>query len=191
MLDLRYVIPNTHVITANNNNINKQLNVTDAVDGNEIIFNNNKSHQQMLMKSINNQKKVNDIEHITDPIYQTISSEKSLKSLGRNCISLENLEHITTTKHDVNSYKNNLLQNYNALFMLQGYPIGYQQFPIQYINYHHPHYHNINRSTQYLPFSGHGGYTNPNPYNNRSNTNSKQSLGNDSDDYRKYRDVAL
>lgn len=42
-----------------------------------------------------------------------------------------------------------------------------------------------------MPFTNYGGYANPNPYSNLSNTNSRQSIGNDSDDYRKYRDVAL
>lgn len=42
-----------------------------------------------------------------------------------------------------------------------------------------------------MPFTNYGGYANPNPYSNLSNTNSRQSIGNESDDYRKYRDVAL
>lgn len=62
---------------------------------------------------------------------------------------------------------------------------------------HHPH---ARMPPQYYPpnyhrmppqFTNYAGYPNPNPYMNVSNTNSRQSIGNESDDYRKYRDVAL
>lgn len=55
--------------------------------------------------------------------------------------------------------------------------------PPQQSSYFHQNYR--------MPFTNYGGYANPNPYSNLSNTNSRQSIGNESDDYRKYRDVAL
>jgi hypothetical protein len=62
------------------------------------------------------------------------------------------------------------------------YHYYYQQYPIQFYNCPMP------------PFDGYNFYNvnYNNPYiNTSSNTNSRQSLGNASDDFRKYRDVAL
>lgn len=141
-----------------------------------------------------------------DPIYQTISSEKSgAKSLRRNCISLENLRTLTI-KNDLNSYGNNLLQNQIGQPQSQFYILP--AFPPSPLNYHVPYFNPKpqlvygpppprHMMAQHLkanhrtPFANYGGYANPNPYFNLSNTNSRQSIGNDSDDYRKYRDVAL
>lgn len=150
-----------------------------------------------------------------DPIYQTISSEKGAK-LGRNCISLENLRTLTI-KNDLNSYGNNLLQNHHGqqspYYVLPAFPptpAGYN-VPHYFSHKPHPGYvfgpsppfpmqpppHMMPPQSSYfhqnyrMPFTNYGGYTNPNPYSNLSNTNSRQSIGNDSDDYRKYRDVAL
>lgn len=112
-------------------------------------------------------------EIINDPIYYEIEPYKNTK-LGRNCVSLENLSGgVNAIKNDLTCYGNNLLQNYNPQWVQQP---AYQQFPPQYFNYqqHHQGF----------------GYSYNNPYISRSN-NSKQSLGNESDDYRKYRDVAL
>lgn len=154
-----------------------------------------------------------------DPIYQTISSEKGAK-LGRNCISLENLRTLTI-KNDLNSYGNNLLQNHGMPhYVLPAFPPpapgGYNithyfsQKPHATAHYmfgpspYHPppmvqpppmiptpqqsaYFHQNYR----MPFTNYGGYAHPNPYSNLSNTNSRQSIGNESDDYRKYRDVAL
>lgn len=148
-----------------------------------------------------------------DPIYQTISSEKgAVKALGRNCISLENLRTLTI-KNDLNNYGNNLLQNNDpncggppssGYYILPTFP------PPPPTSYHHyfshkvppymfgPTVHHAPMPQQYFqpnyrmgPFQNYGGYANPNPYMNLSNTNSRQSIGNESDDYRKYRDVAL
>lgn len=146
-----------------------------------------------------------------DPIYHTISSEKgTVKALGRNCISLENLRTLTI-KNDLNNYGNNLLQNTDPVcggppssgyYILPSFPppTNYHQ----YFSHKVPQYmfappvHHAPMPPQYFqqnyrmaPFTNYGGYVNPNPYMNLSNTNSRQSIGNESDDYRKYRDVAL
>lgn len=150
-----------------------------------------------------------------DPIYQTISSEKGAK-LGRNCISLENLRTLTI-KNDLNSYGNNLLQNHgqpsSPYYMLPAFPpppagynvthyfshkphpahymFGPPPFPMQPPQMMSPQQSSYFHQNYRMPFTNYGGYTNPNPYSNLSNTNSRQSIGNESDDYRKYRDVAL
>lgn len=114
-------------------------------------------------------------EVINDPIYYEIEPYKNTK-LGRNCVSLENLSGgINAIKNDLTGYGNNLLQNYNPQWVTYQQQPAYQQFPQQYFNY---------QMQQGF------GYSYNNPYITRSN-NSKQSLGNESDDYRKYRDVAL
>lgn len=164
-----------------------------------------------------NTSQMDDHSMVGDPIYQTISSEKGAK-LGRNCISLENLRTLTI-KNDLNSYGNNLLQNHgqpsSPYYVLPAFPptsTGYnvthyfnnKPHPMHYMfgspfppmqpppshimqppqaSYFHQNYR--------MPFTNYGGYANPNPYSNLSNTNSRQSIGNESDDYRKYRDVAL
>ncbi|KAL7735072.1 hypothetical protein ACLKA6_000841 [Drosophila palustris] len=131
--------------------------------------------------------------------------------LARNCISLENLDGISKVQNDLAAYGNNLLQNYTQqqqyyLAMLLSNPLQQQaaaaaaaglyrrpsacsstmlpgqpgQLPLQ-----------LQRrgSQQQLQYYGGFGYANyANPY---VTANSKLSLGNESDDYRKYRDVAL
>lgn len=154
-----------------------------------------------------------------DPIYQTISSEKGAK-LGRNCISLENLRTLTI-KNDLNSYGNNLLQNHGLPhYVLPAFPPPAPGYNITHYFSQKPHtaphymfgpspYHpppmaqpppmmapTPQQSAYFhqnyrMPFTNYGGYAHPNPYSNLSNTNSRQSIGNESDDYRKYRDVAL
>lgn len=129
------------------------------------------------------------------------------QKLQRNCISLENLDGITKVQNDLAVYGHNLLQNYTQqqqyyLAMLSGY-----------INPHHSNLHGYRRpssgsaasvngfsgtvlaqplqrrNSQQLQYYGGFGYANyTNPY---ITANSKLSLGNESDDYRKYRDVAL
>lgn len=104
--------------------------------------------------------------------------EKSSK-LGRNCVSLQNLDEITF-KNDLSSYGNNLLQNYNHRRM---------HHPQQYLPIHTGYHPVHNYFPYWYPFSGYAPNVNQfNPYVSRV---SKQSLGNESDDYRKYRDVAL
>ena len=131
--------------------------------------------------------------------------------LARNCISLENLDGITKVQNDLSQYGNNLLQNYNQqqqyyLAML-GYIQQHQQHRQQQQQYRrtgsqtslnpsvYPVPANIagpqyqRRNSQQLQYYGGFGYANyTNPY---ITANSKLSLGNESDDYRKYRDVAL
>lgn len=125
-----------------------------------------------------------------DPIYCTIDSNKSTK-LARNCVSLENLEDITKLKNDL-SYGNNLLQNYHFWPMMGGFgPAQLQQPPhYQFLRFPFAYYHHQHNPLVGCGGVGYGGFTHP--YANRSNTNSKQSVGtSESDDYRKYRDVAL
>ncbi|XP_037947458.1 uncharacterized protein LOC119679273 isoform X2 [Teleopsis dalmanni] len=129
--------------------------------------------------------------------------------LARNCISLENLDGITKVQNDINSCNNNMLQNYTQqqqyyLAMLSGYLNPLQNN----VNiYRRPtsvhgsmnaaaftgsvlaqplHRHNSQHQLQYYGGFGYANYTNP-----YITANSKLSLGNESDDYRKYRDVAL
>ncbi|XP_005176507.1 uncharacterized protein LOC101898701 isoform X1 [Musca domestica] len=134
--------------------------------------------------------------------------------LARNCISLENLEGINKVQSDLAAYGHNLLQNYNQqqqyyLAML-GYLQEHQQHSAQFAMnggiYRRPGSQtSLNpqvlagnaampqqfqrRNSQQLQYYGGFGYANyTNPY---ITANSKLSLGNESDDYRKYRDVAL
>lgn len=145
-----------------------------------------------------------------DPIYCTIDAAKSQQQkLSRNCVSLENLEGIAKVQHDL-SYDNNLLQNYEQQYILamMGHSVNYNPLQHQALLEHlHRHHHNnprYSRSSRRSSTSqrhnnmngmvgcggiGYGGYTNPFAYN--APGNSKLSLGNESDDYRKYRDVAL
>ncbi|XP_037817777.1 uncharacterized protein LOC119607750 isoform X1 [Lucilia sericata] len=133
--------------------------------------------------------------------------------LARNCISLENLDGINKVQNDLAAYGNNLLQNYNQQQQYYLAMLGYiqqhqQQRPPQQL----PYNSNLNlyrrpgsqtsltpgaplatqfqrRNSQQLQYYGGFGYANyTNPY---ITANSKLSLGNESDDYRKYRDVAL
>ena len=185
LLDLRHIIPPRIA--------SKAIEGIDEPDGRQTLNNQMKSqpkHSQQITNSQDDEK----YSTAGDPIYHTISSDKSSKSLGRNCVSLENLRAFTV-KNDLASYGNNLLQNYNVAgngfyilpaFPPAGYPPYYKQQQQQQQYYYQPYIHQNYR----MPFSGYGGYTNPHP-GRGSNANSKQSLGNESDDYRKYRDVAL
>lgn len=199
----------------NNNNNNNSSNHSTTHNSNGINHNNNSNSINMKLerkmsiptaqnKHLNSSNE--DEKHSTagDPIYHTISSEKGAKALGRNCISLENLRTLTI-KNDLNSYGNNLLQNHNGqpnYYILPTFPPP--PAPHHYFS-HKPHPQFVYGPPfiqpqfvqppffhqNYRPFTNYGGYTNPNPYSNLSNTNSRQSVGNESDDYRKYRDVAL
>ncbi|XP_067631120.1 uncharacterized protein Rcd6 isoform X2 [Eurosta solidaginis] len=137
------------------------------------------------------------------------SPEKSLQptttKLARNCISLENLDGITKVQSELAAYGNNLLHNYAQqqqyyLAMLNGYlnPVHgsgiYRRpsngsfiggaYPVPMLPQPAPR-----RSSQLQYYAGGFDYVNyTNPY---ITANSKLSLGNESDDYRKYRDVAL
>ncbi|ALC41422.1 Rcd6 [Drosophila busckii] len=129
--------------------------------------------------------------------------------LSRNCISLENLDGINKVQNDLAAYGNNLLQNYTAqqqyyLAMLLQNPLQHPQAAAAL--YRRPSACSTNGgyavqpqplprrsahggSQQQMQYYGGFGYANYiNPY---ITANSKLSLGNESDDYRKYRDVAL
>ncbi|KAJ6641564.1 hypothetical protein Bhyg_06504, partial [Pseudolycoriella hygida] len=134
LLDLRTALPPKEYLYQHNfhDHIDRRLN-----------------HNQNFTSN-NRQYSSSKLDKNSDPIYYTISMDGKSSKLGRNCVSLQNLDELTC-KNDLSSYGNNLLQNYNA----RRYAPGVNQF---------------------------------NPYISRM---SKQSLGNESDDYRKYRDVAL
>ncbi|CAD7076806.1 unnamed protein product [Hermetia illucens] len=179
LLDLRYVLPTFN-----------QKSSIDECDGK--ILNNNIEN----LKNVNEKTKppLQDVTSMKvapdDPIYCTIDSNKSTK-LARNCVSLENLEDITKLKNDL-SYGNNLLQNYHFWPMMGGFgPAQLQQPPhYQFLRFPFAYYHHQHNPLVGCGGVGYGGFTHP--YANRSNTNSKQSVGtSESDDYRKYRDVAL
>lgn len=211
-------MPPPPLSTASNKPSITDLDQTDSSANHSYNKNQNKSETKKSSRhstlTKNNNK--NDDERQSqagDPIYHTISSEKgTVKGLGRNCISLENLRTLTI-KNDLNNYGNNLLQNTDpagggppssGYYILPSFP------PPPPTNYHHYFSHKVSpymyaqpvhhapMHPQYFqpnyrmaPFTNYGGYANPNPYINLSNTNSRQSIGNESDDYRKYRDVAL
>lgn len=123
-----------------------------------------------------------------EPLYHTIldahHSKETAKSLTRNCVSLENLTAPANTaffRDDLNMYGNNLLQNYG----MQWHPGHFRPFaypPPQYYFYFSPY------SQQHVHQHPSGGpYFNP-----YVSSNSRQSIGTSStDDFRKYRDVAL
>ncbi|XP_055319857.1 uncharacterized protein LOC129577223 isoform X3 [Sitodiplosis mosellana] len=156
-----------------------------------------------------------------DPIYQTISSEKGAKlgrncislenlrtltikndlnSYGNNLLQNHGQPSSpyyvlpafppTPTGYNVPHYFNPKPHHPAAAHYMFGPPFPMQPPPHMMAPpppppqaYFHQNYR--------MPFTNYGGYANPNPYSNLSNTNSRQSIGNDSDDYRKYRDVAL
>uniref|UniRef100_A0A1A9WWF2 Uncharacterized protein n=1 Tax=Glossina brevipalpis TaxID=37001 RepID=A0A1A9WWF2_9MUSC len=133
---------------------------------------------------------------------------KQIPKLSRNCISLENLEGITKVQNELQNY-NQQQQYYLAML---GY-LQHQQLQEQQKVYSNmgkiyrrpgnqdnsieassngnsiPGQQLYRRNSQQLQYYGGFGYVNyTNPY---ITANSKLSLGNESDDYRKYRDVAL
>lgn len=144
------------------------------------------------------------ISETGDPIYYTIGSDKDSKPkpLTRNCVSLENLGWITI-KNDLTTPEQH---HKNALTMQQhphsrnynpggGVLMDKYQTPPLFVPRWHPsmmHPHDYWRLTQQFAHQGPMPviYPNGNPQNDKwSNANSKQSLA--SDDYLKYRDVAL
>ncbi|XP_023174815.2 uncharacterized protein LOC111602106 isoform X1 [Drosophila hydei] len=137
------------------------------------------------------------------------------KKLARNCISLENLDGISKVQNDLATYGNNLLQNYTQqqqyyLAMLLQQQQQQAAAAAASNLYRRPSACSVTGSCtmlgqqrrgshhlqqqqqlhqQHLQYYGGFGYANyANPY---ITANSKLSLGNESDDYRKYRDVAL
>lgn len=133
--------------------------------------------------------------------------------LTRNCISLENLDGINKVQNDLAAYGNNLLQNYTqqqqyylAMLMQTNHAAaaaaaaGLYRRPStcssngvggggSIVMGPPPGQLHRRGSQQQLQYYGGFGYANyANPY---VTANSKLSLGNESDDYRKYRDVAL
>ncbi|XP_018783064.1 PREDICTED: uncharacterized protein LOC108965252 isoform X1 [Bactrocera latifrons] len=147
----------------------------------------------------------------TPPQQRQRTPEKSAQAssssgkLTRNCISLENLDGITKVQNELAAYGNNLLQNYTQqqqyyLAMLSGYlnnPVhgtgvyrrpssGSAVGPFSGTVLAQPLPRRNSQQLQYYGGFDYANYTNP-----YITANSKLSLGNESDDYRKYRDVAL
>lgn len=180
LLDLRYIMQPQH-LPIPSIEYSKETKAIDTVDG---------RNTPMMNNEIQYSKKPNKFtpshnETILDSIYYPGDSNKNYKSLGRNCVSLENLNGVTTIKNDLGNLShcgNNLLQACHQWPPIIAYHPGYAGYPLQYpyfqqipIGYGFPNTINNNRTY---------------PYMNSSN-NSRQSLGTESDDYRKYRDVAL
>lgn len=206
--------------TANSSEYQQHLNNTSNQTHNSNMINSNNTRSENNRKTtipnvrnknfnVNVSSTSNEEEKqliVGEPIYQTISSEKGAK-LGRNCISLENLRTLTI-KNDSNSYGNNLLRNNGQeslpYYVLPAFPSNHSgsnipqymhfmlgsTFPMQQSHMIPPQASYFHQNCR-MPFTNYGGYANPNPYSNLSTRNSRQSIGNDSDDYRKYRDVAL
>lgn len=211
LLDFRNIIPTSMCVPPPSN---KQVTDLDQPDGDSQMFNNEKPEPKKASNK-HSSKNNNEDERrsaMGDPIYHTISSDKGSKALGRNCISLENLRTLTI-KNDLNNYGPNLLQNNDGVDPLpaSGYYIlpSFPPPPMpttyhQYFTHKVPQYMFVSpmhmqqqQQSPYMPpdyrmtFTNYGGYANPNPYAQASNANSRQSIGTESDDYRKYRDVAL
>ncbi|KAM7341869.1 reduction in Cnn dots 6 isoform 2-T3 [Cochliomyia hominivorax] len=158
-------------------------------------------------------------EPIPLPPYVQGNKQAPPTKLSRNCISLENLDGINKVQNDLAAYGNNLLQNYNQQQQYYLAMLGYIQQQQQRNQPPLPFNSNLNiyrrpgsqtslypsafssatgtplapqfqrRNSQQFQYYGGFGYANyTNPY---ITANSKLSLGNESDDYRKYRDVAL
>lgn len=141
-------------------------------------------------KKLGNKSKLSKIFNSTnteEPYYHTIDSlskDSPAKNLSRNCISLDNLNSSINNffRNDFNLYGNNLLQNHTVQW-----PGHYRHFayvpppPPQYFYYYSPYTHT------HVHQHPAGGFFNP-----YVNSNSRQSVGTSStDDFRKYRDVAL
>lgn len=149
---------------------------------------------------------------VIDPIYCSIIEPNQQNSknpkLSRNCVSLENLDGIADVKDDeISAYgtippENRELQKCYLPMMDYAHPNCFSPyFPPPGGLVYSPSRQQMlypparRRSSQFQYYaalaSGYGGfnfgnYTSPFPP-----SNSKLSLGNESDDYRKYRDVAL
>ncbi|KAI9582478.1 uncharacterized protein LOC119636921 [Glossina fuscipes] len=153
-------------------------------------------------------------EPLALPSHQQVQ-HRQIPKLSRNCISLENLEGITKVQNELQNY-NQQQQYYLAMLgYLQHQQLQQEQQKMYSNNmgkiYRRPGSQDnsvdggatngnpmpgqqqqqqiYRRNSQQLQYYGGFGYVNyTNPY---VTANSKLSLGNESDDYRKYRDVAL
>lgn len=204
----------TDSVILNNNNNKKNLNNSNANSYNNTNkMNNNEIFNDPIYYTINETNLNNNSNNNSSSQNNEKSSTKSQTVLGRNCVSLENLGAITTAyKNDFHGYNSNLIQNYNLNpWNIVGYsPNNYyyqqqqlfyhhlaqqQQHPFPpYLYHHQQQYYNNMPTAMYFPNHN----IDSNLVNNsmfttttNSNANSRQSLGNQSDDYRKYRDVAL
>lgn len=215
----QFVSENQHGLN-NNNNIS-QNHVNNSTNHMRSELNRKTSIPSVQNKHFNIHNDEEKHSLAGDPIYQTISSEKGAKlgrncislenlrtltikndlnSYGNNL--LQNHGQPTSpyyvlpafppppTGYNVTHYFSHKPHPAHYMFGPSPFPMQPPHMmqpppppPPQQSTYFHQNYR--------MPFTNYGGYTNPNPYSNLSNTNSRQSIGNESDDYRKYRDVAL
>jgi len=167
LLDLRFIFPTSKGKSTKN-------------DGDQSKLNNNISDNNLKITNMLNTVNADEpFYHTIEPMYNG-SSEKDPKGLSRNCVSLENLNNISRLYRNDLMYGNNLLQNY---------AMHWQQVPYGYPNTHpYAAYYYYGFPPTFAPAGYFAGYQDL-----RTNqVNSRQSLGtNSTDDFRKYRDVAL
>lgn len=167
----------------------------DAVDASSKLNTNVYHTLEKNKKNLDNLSMLGSVSGV-DPIYCTIKDQKHKNSKSRQAISLENLGGVDAFQKDLN-YGHNLLMNYQKqlqYWAMMGYPIVYPQPNMHGMPRRHstiskfPFANDYFREPPSIGCGGlnYGGFTSP-----FANSNSKQSVGNDSDDYRKYRDVAL
>ena len=209
LVDLRFIYPPPPPtkFLATHNIANEQKSLKDKTEQDKDDIDSVINKKNKINDNLNNNHHKTSSSIFSDPIYHTIEAAKNSKILGRNCVSLENLGAICTTDlKDVNNkdirYGPNLLRNhvfnpwnvfpYNPAFGM--YQPNFLQYPVNYFNYpmqnngHHPP--NSNYFISYPHYTPNNASFNYSAYLN-SGANSRQSLGNESDDFRKYRDVAL
>lgn len=148
LLDLRFVQTTTKIVQ-------KAKDKSDSVSLN--------SYDMRLQSNLAKKQKA--IKGSKEQIYHTMEPPFK-KSLGRNCVSLENLGVFVTE----DAFSGNF----------PGYP-SMQQYPA-YFYYNNPYY-----QPQHHPYNNYMANQSSGYFNSTSIGNSKQSI----DDYRKYRDVAL
>jgi hypothetical protein len=154
-LDLRFI--NTTTLTAQI--VAKTKDKSDSVSLN--------SYDMRLQNNLNKNAKSKRLKGSKDQMYHTMESQFK-KSLGRNCVSLENIGGVYVTDDG----------NFSGNFPC--YPPVYPA----YFYYNHPYQH----QPFFPPYQN-------NFYPSHANSayfNQSSSIGNPSlDDFRKYRDVAL
>lgn len=168
----------------------------DAVETSSKLNSNIYNTLEKNKKSHDNLSMLGSISGV-DPIYCTIKDSKHKKSKSRQAISLENLGGVDSMQKDWN-YNQNLMLNYQKqvqYWAMMGYPIIYPPNMQNGGPRRHstiskfPFANEYFRETPIVGCGGlnYGGFTSPFPLT----SNSKISVGNESDDYRRYRDVAL
>jgi hypothetical protein len=205
LMDLRFIYapPPPTKFLATHNLANEQRCLKDKKEHEKDEIDSVVNMKNKINDNLNNNHKLS-ASVLSDPIYQTIEASKNSKILGRNCVSLENLGAIVTTdakdmdNRDIR-YGPNLLRNhvFNPWNMFPYppqfgmYQHNFLQYPVNYFNYPMPMQQpGSNYFISYPQYTPNNSSFNYSAYLN-SGANSRQSLGNESDDFRKYRDVAL